>query len=162
MRRLTAIAALACLSFTSVAQAAGDPTYGYAQRSAPRIGAGAQLSLTVPLGGRRDDAGPRLSLRAGPSLTREAADRTIRHNRVAPFAELALRPGRSTTWSLAGKPIAQSLTLAGLREEQARRAEAERKGVSTLGAVGIGIGVLAVAAGIGLLVLIDKIEDNSE
>jgi len=164
MRRLAIIAALGSFSFASIAQAAGDPGFRslHAQPAAPRVGAGVQFSLAVPLGRRGEQAQPRLSLRAGPSVTHEATGQSVRHTRVAPFTELSLRPGHSTTWSLAGRPMAQSWTLAGLRQDEARRAEGDRKGVSTLGGIGIGLGVLAVATGVGLLVLIDKANDNSD
>lgn len=164
MRTIVTGAALAAFALSPVARAASDPgpMLPLAQRSAPRIGTGVQASISVPLGGRAEQTGPRLSLRAGPSLTHEAGRSRLRRTDVSPVAELALRPGHSTSLSLAGQPIARSLTASALREQAARGTAADKQPLSTLGTVGIVAGVLVVAGGIGLALWIDAIEDNSD
>lgn len=166
MRIAAMIAATGGLILAPAAQAASDPGLMLppAQASAYRASAsaGVQAAFTMPLGARTRGDGPRLSLRAGPGMIRQSGVGRPVRAQIAPLAEFAVRPGHSTTFSLARVPIAQSYTLAALRDEQARRAPAGGKAVSTWGAIGIGVGVLVVAAGVGLLVLIDEIEDNSE
>jgi len=164
MRITALVGAVAGLIVAPVAQAATDPglMLPAAQAGAIRTGAGVQATITVPLGTRTLERGPRLSLRAGPSIARGATVARPASTRTAPLVEFAVRPGHSTTLSLAGAPVARSFDLTALRDERARQGRAGGKGVSTLGAVGIGLGVLAIAGGIALLVLIDEAEDNSD
>ena len=163
MRSITTALALAALATAQVAQAAQDPgltlhtTYGQDRR----IGVGVQAGVTIPLGKAHSQsaAQTRLSLRAGPSLTRTGADTSVRHQTtVAPLAELAIRPAHSTTWSLAGQRLAVSYAHPSLREADAVP-EGPRNNLSTVAWVAIGVGAGLV---VGLLLLDDAIDDASE
>jgi hypothetical protein len=164
MRHLVAFAALTTLITGQMAQAASDPglMLPSAQAHPHRIGAAVQASVAIPLGGHGEETGARISLRAGPSLTGEQGRSHAVRTSVSPMAELSLRPGRSTTWSLAGQPVARQLTATALLEERAHPRPVDQRNMSTWGKVGIGVGVVVIAAGVGLAILIDKIEDNSE
>jgi hypothetical protein len=78
--------------------------------------------------------------------------------RVAPLAELALRPRHSTTLSLAGQPLAVSYATPALREA-AGPPDGPRSNLSTLGYVAIGVVVVAVVGG---LLFVDAVRDASE
>lgn len=149
-----------------LAQAAQDPglTLHDTHGGGRQLGAGARLSLTVPLGRRDADAPPPvLSFDAGPAITRSGDGVRVRDRfRVSPLSRVALQPGYDANWSLAGQRVAQYEGSAALRDRQSRLPEGERKNVSTLGGIGIAVAVVVVAAGVGLLVLIDEANDNSD
>ena len=163
MHRLKTVAA--ALALVAVpAQAAQDPglTLHEGSGNARQVGVAAQAHLTIPLGGgatSADSGGPRLSLRAGPSLTRTGPTVSLRdRTRVAPLAELALRPRHSTTWSLAGQPLAVSYASPALRGA-AGPPKGERQNLSTLGYIAIGVGVAVIVGG---LLFVDAVRDASE
>ena len=163
MRRLkTFAAALALIAVP--AQAAEDPglTLHDGPGNARQLGVAAQARLTIPLGGGAASAastGPNLSLRAGPSLTRSGPTVSLRdRTRVAPLAELAVRPNQSTTLSFAGRPLAASYASPALREA-AGPPDGPRSNLSTLGYIAIGVVVVAVVGG---LLFVDAVRDASE
>jgi hypothetical protein len=162
MHRVRALIAITALLSASAAQAARDPGLMLHDTHADsrRIGAGAQVSLTLPLGGAvrdSDRALPRLSLSAGPSVARTGPAVAVRaRSTVVPLTELALRPGHSTTWSLAGRPLAASYSTAALRERSDRVPDGERNNISTLGAVAIGVGVVVI---VGAVLFVDAVRD---
>ena len=162
MHRLKTIAA--ALALVAVpAHAAEDPglTLHEGPGNARQVGMAAQASLTIPLGGASsaDTAVPSLSLRAGPSLTRSGPTVSVRdRTRVAPLAELALRPRHSTTLSLAGRPLAASYASPALREA-AGPPDGPRQNLSTLGYIAIGVGVAVIVGGI---LFLDAVRDASE
>jgi len=162
MHRLKTFAA--ALALVAVpAQAAEDPglTLHEGPGATRQLGMAAQARLTIPLGrtASADTAAPRLSLRAGPSLTRTGPTVSLRdRTRVAPLAELALRPRHSTTLSFAGQPLAASYASPALREA-AGPPDGPRQNLSTLGYVAIGVVVVAVVGG---LLFIDAVRDASE
>lgn len=163
MYRLTTFAAALAL-IAVPAQAAQDPglTLHEGPGNARQVGIAAQARLTIPLGGgaaSADTASPNLSLRAGPSLTRSGPTVSLRdRTRVAPLAELALRPRHSTTLSLAGKPLAASYASPALREA-AGPPNGERQNLSTVGYIAIGVGVAVIVGG---LLFLDAVRDASE
>ena len=78
------------------------------------------------------------------------------------MTRVAVRPGYDANWSLAGQRVAQYESAAAFNDRRSRLPEGERSNVSTLGGIGIAVGVLVLAAGVGLLILIDKANDSSE
>lgn len=165
MHKVLAILAISGLLAGSAAQAAQDPgpMLHDIHDGSRRLGAAAQVRLTVPLGrAARDDsrAIPRLSLRAGPSITQSGAAIPLgARTTVAPLTELAIRPGYSTTWSIAGQPLAASFSPAALREQRDGLPEGQRNNISTLGVVAIGVGVAVI---VGALVLRERLEASSD
>ena len=165
MSTIKTAAAIASLVAAPLAQAATDPgltlhgTHAYARH----LGVGAQARIVVPLSGARKggaNAGPTLSLRAGPTLSRSGVTVASRQrNLVAPLGELAVVEGRSTTWSLAGQPLAASYSSAALREQAGQAPEGPHNNISTIGIVAIGVGVAAIVGG---LLFIDAVNDASD
>jgi hypothetical protein len=162
MNRVRALIAITALLSASAAQAARDPGLMLHDTHADsrRIGAGAQVSLTLPLGGAvraSERAEPQLSLSAGPSVVRSGSTIAVgARSTVVPLTELAVRPGHSTTWSLAGQPLAASYSTAALRERSDRGPDGERNNISTLGAVAIGVGVVVI---VGAVLFVDAVRD---
>jgi hypothetical protein len=148
MRMGLAWLAVASISISSAAQAQSSGQIGIAQQEM-RIGVG----LTIPLGGRDAPATrPQVEL----SLTRDRVDyRGGRRSQSVDYLDRQqLRIGRSLdadgAWSINGRPLP--------RDESG-----ERRGISTLGAVGIGIGVFLVAGAIAVAIdppLNDLFESN--
>ena len=166
MKVFTTMLALVATLAAPLAEAAQDPglTLHDTHRSGRQMGAGARVSLTVPLG-RRDADAPRpvLAFDAGPAVTRSGDGVRVRDRfRVAPLTRVAVRPGYDANWSVAGQRVAQFDSNTALRDRRSRLPEGERNNVSTLGGIGIAVAVVVVAAGVGLLVLIDEANDNSE
>jgi len=158
----TMLTALTMLAATA-AQAATDPglTLHDTYASARRLGVGARASVTIPLSAatvRRQ--GPVLALQAGPSLTRSA---TMVHPRersaVASFAALTLRPNHSIALTLAGQPLAVFYASSALREQAGREQARERRNLSTVAIVAIGVGAAAIVGG---LLFIDAVNDASD
>lgn len=124
-----------------------------------------QLSIVLPLGrtGSKEAAVPRLDLRAGPSVTRSGPGVTLRSRTVvAPLTAMTLRPGHSTTWSLAGQPLMASYSQQALRERRDGVPDGERKNISTVGVVAIGVGVAAIVGGLVLYDHYRDIDRNSD
>ena len=163
MRRFKTLVAALAVAAAPAAQAAQDPglTLHDTHADARRVGVGAEVSVAIPLGGRSSaERGPTLSLRAGPSLSHTGATVRVRdRSRVAPLAELALRPAISTSWSLAGVPVATRYTARALRERAGGVPAGERQNFSTLGYVAVGVVVVAVVGG---LLFIDAVNDASD
>ena len=161
MNRPTRAFVAAALVWTPAAQAATDPGLMLhdAQSSGPRVGAGVQAIVSIPLGRARDDARTtRLSLRAGPAVTRVESNTGIPvRTRIAPLTELAVRSKHSTVWSLAGQPLAASYSPQALRERRDGMPDGPHQNISTLGIVAIGVGVAVV---VGAVVLYDRIRDT--
>lgn len=127
------------------------------------VGVALQLSASIPLEGvgrQSTRPQPRLSLRAGPSVTRTGALISPRtRTTVAPLTELSLRPGHSITWSLAGHPFSVSYSQRALREQADAEQSSEHRNLSTIGAVAIGVGIAAI---VGAVILVERIEAASD
>ena len=162
MHKLPAFLAVAALLWSSAASAARDPGLMLHDTHADsrRIGAAAQISLTLPLGRSVRDHGratPRLALRAGPGITRQGPTVPVRgQTAVVALTELAVRPGHSTTWSLAGQPLAVRYSPQALREQRDGVPDRERQNISTVGAIAIGVGVAVI---VGAVVFYDAVRD---
>lgn len=154
MKRPTRILVAAALVWTPTAQAATDPGLMLhdTQSSGHRVGAGVQATVSIPLGRASDDTRTtRLSLRAGPAMTRVESNTGIPiRSRIAPLTELAVRSNHSTVWSLAGQPLAASYTPQALRERRDGMTDGPHNNISTLGIVAIGVGVAVVVGGVVL------------
>lgn len=167
MRHSITAAALAAVLGHAAAHAAQDPglTLHDTRGDTRGIGVGVQATVAIPLGGGATTArsdGPRLSLRAGPSLTQAGSTVRLRdRTRVAPLAELALRPRHSTTLSLAGQPLAVSYASPALREA-AGPPDGPRSNLSTLGYVAIGVGVAVILGGVLAYDHLRDIDRNSD
>ncbi len=163
MKTFATVLALVATFTAPLAQAAQDPglmlhdTHGGGRL----LGAGARVSLTVPLGQRDvDPPRPTLSFDAGPTVTRSGDGVRVRDRfRVAPLTRVALRPGYDANWSLAGQRVAQYESAAALTDRGSRLPEGERNNISTVGIVAIGVGVAAI---IGGLLFIDAVNDASD
>ena len=163
MQRMKIVMATLALAAAPVAQAAQDPGLMLhdTHADARRLGAGVEARVSIPLGGRQHAAvAPSLSLRAGPSLSHTGATVRLRErSRIAPLAELALRPAVSTQWSLAGVPVATRYSARYLREGGRALPSGERRDFSTLGYVAVGVVVVAVVGG---LLFVDAVNDASD
>lgn len=90
----------------------------------PRGGVGAQVSVTIRLGDKRNARASdkvTFGLAAGPMLsipTRNAESGSKR--RVAGLATFSLKPGYSSTLSLGGQPVLQNYTQLGAAEAETK------------------------------------------
>jgi hypothetical protein len=135
MRLLIIAALVAAQSATPVAANAAEFATGSGAIERPGAFVGARLRLS--LGGRANT--PRLALAAAPVLHATTADGG-RALRMGEGAELTFANTGAPKLSLGGRPAARLIGHTG--EVDKDRAV----GVSTLGWVGIGLGVLAAAA----------------
>jgi hypothetical protein len=131
---------LAAGQLTLGAQPALAASLGPATGDHTRVGvfAGAQVKLT--LGGARPEA-PRASLGIAPTLQSQRIDGASR-SRIGEGLQLSLAPNRPVELNLAGT----RLDRLGVRRG-GETPDGPKSGVSTLGWVGIGVGVVVVAAG---------------
>ena len=163
MHAWKSIPAIVVLLAATATHAATDPglTLHETYPLARQLRIGAQARVRIPLGQPRSGPEPAvLSLRAGPSLARNAVSVSPRQrNAIAPLAELAIRPSHSITWSLAGRPLAASYTAPALREQAEREHSSARNNLSTVAIVAIGVGVAAIVGG---LLFIDAVNDASD
>lgn len=109
-------------------------------QATPRPAVGANLSLNIPLGGRpkrEADNAPVLEFRTGAHLTG-----TGRDFQVSPLLSYRWKPGVLTEFSAAGQMIAAKYSLADAHK-QGR--DETKLGISTGGAIGIGLGVVLLA-----------------
>ena len=163
MRPVSAVATALALVSTTTAQAATDPGLSVQDsRSASlRTGLTAQFSMKLRLGGRgvvKPMEKLSLSASAGPVMSR------LNGTRSAPvMVSASVSPGYRTEFALAGQRVATRYTAAGLAEARAQGLDMDdRKGVSTLGYVAIGAGVVVVATLIAGALIIHDINDCSD
>lgn len=121
-----------------------------------RAGAFVGARLQLPLGGAMS-AQPRAGFALAPTQSRISTDGMVR-----------TRIGEGLAFNLAPN-TRPSVTLAGIRADTALGLQARKRstpdhksGVSTGGWIAIGVGTALVVAGVGLALLIDAAEDNSE
>jgi hypothetical protein len=142
-------AILAMMSGSTASLAAEDMgmRYGPGLRQQERHGGlGAQASIRIRLGDERtvrESERLALGIAAGPVL--DARDtRTVMGKRttIAGLASFSFRPGHSATVKLIGQPVAAQYRDSGTRESTD---QSRRQNMSTLGKVGIGVGVVVVA-----------------
>ena len=112
------------------------------------FGAFGGVQVRVPLGGARAEA-PKLSLGLAPAARSRRFD-GAGQTRIGEGLQLSLQPNRPAELSLAGTRVDRL----GLSPSGPTR-EGPRAGISTLGWVGIGVGVLVVAAG-GFAIWLDE------
>ena len=132
MKSLLALALVAAqVSTVSAASAAELPS---AERGGERrMGGFAGARIQVPLGGKRQEV--RATLTAAPTLRSVEASGEQRL-RIGQGLELGVQGGQ-TRFDLAGQPVAR-LVKGGVGPD------GERKNLSTLGAIAIGVGVILV------------------
>ena len=111
---------------------------GRAEQARVGVFAGAQVRLT--LGGSRREA-PRASLGIAPVASSQRIDGSGR-TRIGEGLQLSLEPNRPVELNIAGTRFDRL----GLGPSE-RTPDGHKAGISTLGWVGIGAGVLVVAAG---------------
>ncbi|MEQ1549473.1 MAG: hypothetical protein ABL918_12635, partial [Chakrabartia sp.] len=123
-------------------------------------GLGAQIGMTVKLGDPRAVKGSdkfALRMNAGPVLLRNNGQRS-----APSLISASLSPGYKADVSFAGRAVATHYTAAGFAEAKAKGLDGQdRHGVKTLGWVGIGIGVAALAFG-GFMIAVFESSKNSD
>jgi hypothetical protein len=131
-------------ALVSAQLAAGQPAVAAAlgPGEQTRFGVFSGVQVTVPLGGRGTRAeAPRASLGIAPMVRSERLDGTSR-TQIGPGLQLSLEPNRPVELNLAG----QRLDRLGLTPAR-QTPDGQKSGISTLGWVGIGAGVVVLAAG---------------
>jgi len=103
-----------------------------------RMGVFGGLQVRMPIGGARSES-PRVGLAIAPTVRSERLDGTSR-SRIGEGLQLGLGASRRAELSLAGTRI-DRLGIA----PQGHTPDGRRAGVSTLGWIGIGVGVAAIA-----------------
>jgi hypothetical protein len=157
------VAAMMSLAVAAPAQAAQDAGLSLhnGRDAGIRSSLGGQLGLTLRLGDRQTVRGSdRLNLRmsAGPIVSRSNG----KHS-TANLLSASLSPGYKAELAFGGQPLATRYTKAGFAEARARGLEGQdRKGVSTLGYVAIGVGVVATVVVIAGAIVIADINDCSD
>lgn len=161
-RGLTAllVAALTVSNVAYAAQDAGlDPNYG--RNAGFQKGLGAHIGMTLKFGDPRVVNGSdkfALRMNAGPVLLRNTGQRSTPN-----LISASLSPGYKADVTFAGRILATNYTVAGLAEAKAKGLDGHnRLGVNTLGWIGIGVGALVVAGGIGIALLAADINDCSD
>jgi hypothetical protein len=114
-----------------------------------RRGAFAGARIRVPLGETKEKA------HAGLALTTTLHSTRTAQTRFAPGVELGVAGDETLRLSLAGKPVSQ-LVPGG------QGPDGDKKGVSTLGWVGIGVGALVVVGLGGLLWLNERLDCDED
>jgi len=117
-----------------------------------RAGAFAGARISLSLGGREARRAPRIGLALSPMLSREGADGR-RRIVIGEGAALDLAGGSGPRLTIGGRRIA-SFGPGGDGPEIGRR-----QGISTLGAVAIGVGVAVI---VGAALFYDALGDASE
>lgn len=163
MRSLTMVTAALALVSTATARAATDAglTLQDNRSAGIRNGVGAQFAVKLRLGdGRTVKPSDRFTLRmsAGPVVS------LLNGTRSTPrMVSASLSPSYKAEVSLAGRSLATHYTAAGLAEAKARGIDVNnRKGVSTLGYIAIGVGVVATVVVIAGALVIADINDCSD
>lgn len=123
MTRTASALAILALIGSSTAQAAQDmglTLHNGPRASAPRGGVGAQASVTIRLGDRRtvrESEKVMLGIAAGPMLAIPSRNSAAGERRaIAGLASFTLKPGYSSTVSVASQPVLRSYTLLGAAE----------------------------------------------
>ena len=157
------VAAMMSMAVAAPAQAAQDAGLSLhnGRDAGIRSSMGAQLGLALRLGDRLTVRGSdRLNLRmsAGPIVSRSNG----KHS-TANLLSASLSPGYKAELAFGGQALATRYTEAGFAEARARGLEGrDRKGVSTLGYIAIGVGVVATVVVIAGALVIADIGDCSD
>ena len=145
------ITSLICASSTpAFAADLGPDPAGPARHNAGAF-AGAQLRLS--LGAKRPQASAGLAL--APMSRSSRNDGQVRLL-IGQGLNFGMVDGHAPTLNLAGKPLKQVVRAA---QGQAEKEEKDG-GISTVGWVGIGVGVLVVGAVVGYAILVSSIESE--
>jgi hypothetical protein len=162
MRNPVTLLALAAMLTPAVAQAAEDFRFGGDtghRRFVTQSGIGAQASVAIKLDNMRvvrDRDRVRISLSAGPALSTQ--ERSVTTGRAL---GININPGYTTTVTLAGTPVARFNAKLGAAEDANEKAENKgKKGPSTLGWVGIGVGTVVAVLGVATLVVLNTCNDS--
>jgi hypothetical protein len=168
MRKLILALAGAAIITSTTAQAAEDSGLRlHSFRGAGTQSAlGAQLGMTLKLDSKRvvrDSERVQIGFSAGPVLAvQDARTGAVRHGQTQ-LAGFTLRPGYSASVTLAGRPIATGYTTLGAVEKDAETSgDKPRKKSRTVRTVLLVAGGIAVAVGVGFLVLVASIDNDGE
>lgn len=157
---LATIASLAIAAPAQAEQDAGLSLYN-GRDAGVRNSLGGQVGLTLRLGDRQTVRGSdRFNLRmsAGPIVSRSNGRRS-----TANLLSASLSPGYKAELSFGGQALATRYTQTGFAEARARGLDGrDRKGVSTLGYIAIGVGVVATVVVIAGAIVIGDINDCSD
>ena len=154
---------VAGLVLSGPAQAAKDAGLRLLNNQDARVRSslGGQLGMTLRLGSKQAVKGSdrfNLRLGVGPMASTSNGRRS-----AANLLSVSLSPGYKTELSYAGSPLVTRYTGAGLVEEAARELDSKyRQGVSALGYVAIGVGVLATVVVVAGALVIADINDCSD
>ena len=150
---ILAMAAVALVSGTTAqaAQDAGLSLQNY-RSAAPQSGVGAQIGMAIKLDRKsavRDSERVQIGFAAGPVMAVQDRKTGAIRRGIGNMASFSLRPGYSSTLTLAGQPVMTRYTVLGAAENEKNEAQKpekkNRKGPSTVGYIAIGVGVLVVA-----------------
>lgn len=142
--------ALVCATTARAARDAGLSVQNY-RSSSLQSGVGAQLGLTLKLDSKRvvrDSERVQIGFAAGPVLMLPDAKTGAVRRGISSLVGFSLRPGYSAKLTFAEQSVATRYTLLGAVENEKDEAQKpekkKRKGPSTLGWIGIGLGAAAV------------------
>jgi hypothetical protein len=148
MRLATAAALIAAQILGAASASAAELPDPAASAGPARTGAFAGARLRVPLGARKDQQA-RLGLALAPLQRRQSAD-----------GEVRLRFGEGVELEIAGRePVALRLAGQRLTPDRGVDGKENRLGVSTIGAVAIGAGVVLLGA-VAIALVIRSGEDD--
>ena len=165
---ILAMAAVALVSGTTAqaAQDAGLSLQNY-RSSAPQSGVGAQLGLTVKLDRKsavRDSERVQIGFAAGPVMSVQDRKTGAIRRGIGNMASFSLRPGYSSTLTLAGQPVMTRYTVLGAAEnekDEAQKPEKKnRKGPTTGGYIAIGVGVILAIGAISLAIAVGSLDGD--
>ena len=163
-----AAAALALISGTTAqaAQDAGLSIQNY-RSGGVQSGVGAQFGMTLKLDSKRvvrDSERVQIGFAAGPMMAvQDAKTGNIRRG-ISNMAGFSLRPGYSSTLTLAGQPIVTRYTVLGAdeqaKDEAGKDQRKERRGLSTVSVIAIVAGVVLIATLITGAALVDDLDGD--
>ncbi len=165
---ILAVTAVALLSATTAqaAQDAGLSIQNY-RSGGVQSGVGAQLGMTLKLDSKRvvrDSERVQIGFSAGPVMAVPDAKTGIVRRGIGSMAGFSLRPGYSSTLTLAGKPIATRYTVLGAdeqaKDEAGKDQKKERRGLSTVSVIAIVAGVVLIATLITGAALVDDLDGD--
>jgi hypothetical protein len=168
MRSLIFTAAALALVLGTSAQAAQDAGLSVQNYRSGGVqsGIGAQLGMTLKLDSKRtvrNSERVQIGFAAGPVMIVPDAKTGITQRGINNLAGFNLRPGYSTTLTLAGQPVAKHYTVLGAdeqtKDEASKPEKKNRKGPSTVGYIAIGVGAALVTLLIAGVVLVDGLSN---
>ena len=165
---ILAIAATALVSATTAqaAQDAGLSLQNY-RSSAPHSEVGAQIGMAIKLDRKsamRDSERLQIGFAAGPVMAVQDRKTGAVRRGIGNMASLSLRPGYSSTLTLAGQPVMTRYTVLGAAEnekDEAQKPEKKnRKGPTTGGYIAIGVGVILAIGAISLAIAVGSLDGD--